>query len=71
MTVAQLIAELQKYPMERTVIVPQHSDYTDDVSVGGLQAVPHGGYIMRVPRYSVASLSADEMRRVAEYVVVG
>ena len=72
MTVAQLIEALKRMPQDATVIVDQHSDYTDELSGPTIiSAVPQGGYIMRVPRYGVGTMRDEDIRRVSDYVHIG
>ena len=71
MTVTQLIKELQRLPPHLTVVVTQHSDYTDDVSVGMLRGVHQGGYVMRVSPHHEPTMRADDIRRVADFAFIG
>jgi len=71
MTVAQLIAQLKTLPQDCTVIVTQHSDYTEADGASVIEAVPAGHYIMRVWASNKPSMGSDIIAKVKDYVFIG
>ena len=64
MTVKELMAELDQFNPNLTVIIPLHSDYSTDVTVGEMEGFDNGGYISRPYR-------VVDQAKVKNYVVIG
>ena len=70
MTVAELIAELQRHPQERLVVVERYSDYTEDVEVVGVWGVPKSDHVERVYPTVRTTMRPEDRRRCREYVAI-
>jgi hypothetical protein len=62
-TVGELIKMLKKFPPDRLLAVPLHSEYMDEVDVAEVELYDNGGYLSHPYRVS-------DSARVKTYVLI-